>query len=718
MKKKRIGGFVAVLLIGLCAAWVSREAAAQHDQDDEAEVRLQAAMHTELVEGDLDKAIQLYQGILANHRSNREVAARALLQMAQSYEKLGRPEATETYQRVLHEYADQAASVTAARIRLEVLSQAAGAGGLPGLVARLIAAGGEEVDFSATPSADGRYLFRSDLSEQGAGDLAMQEIATGETRRLTDERPLMTYGGFSLYPVPSPDGKAVVASWLNEEYNWELRLVGLDGGPGRTLYRNEELSYVTAFGWTPDAEQILTLFERRDRTNQIVLVSVADGSTRTVKSFDWRAPTPSLSPDGRYVAYDFPPQEDSLQRDIYLLAADGSREVPLVEHPAHDFNPIWAPDGSGILFVSDRTGTMDAWFLDVEDGRPTGSPRMVKRNLGDVLPRGFTRDGSLFYSVNPANTDIYTLTIDPDQSKIVEPPKTLSYKYEGANSRPDWSPDGKYLAYRSARGSIANRGSRTPVLVVHSLETGQEQEFIFRELGYEFWPQWSPDGKSILIQGSNRQGRRSFYRFDPQTGDLDLVAPFSSGQRAVWGPEGRTIFYGRVRLVVRDLDTGEDRILYPSRTGQVRELAISPDGQRLAFKGREWIRDREEGLTFILVVPATGGEPRKLRVATPYRAGLAWMKNGKDILFGKEEEPSSPEGSRSWGLWRISAEGGEPQRLGLIAQEGADVAAGNALVKDLSVHPDGRRVAFTLDRGYVNELWVLENLLTHIKGIQ
>ena len=706
MKKKRIGWFVAVLLIGLCAAWVSGEAAAQQDQDGEAEVLLQAAMHTELVEGDLDKAIELYQDILANHGSNRAVAARALLQMAQSYEKLGQPEATETYRRIVREYADQAASVAAARARLELLRQAA-SGGSPGLVARLIAAGGDEIGYvTATPSADGRYLFRG---------LVMQEIATGETRRLTDERPLMSGGGLALFPVPSPDGKAVVTSWLNifEENFWQLRLVGLEGGPARTLYRNEELD-VWAFGWTPDGEQILTLFERHDGTNQIVLVSVADGSTRTLKSFDWREPSPSLSPDGRYVAYDFPPQEDSLRRDIYLLAVDGSREILLVEHPAHDFSPIWAPDGSGILFVSDRTGTMDAWFLDVEDGRPTGSPRMVKRNLGEVLPRGFTRDGALFYSTRQLNNDIYTLTIDPDQSEIVEPPKKLSHKYEGSNNRPDWSPDGKYLAYRSGRGSITGRG--TPVLIVHSLETGQEREFIFRELGYEFYPRWSPDGKSIFIQGTNRQGRPSFYRFDPQTGGLDLVAPFSSG-RAVWGPEGKTIFYERradqIDLVVRDLDTGEDRILYPS-PGRIRQLAISPDGRRLAFKGQG-----SGGL--ILVVPATGGEPRKL-LAThfPYRGGLAWMKNGKDILFVKEfgEDAGSPEGTRSSELWRISAEGGEPQRLGLIVREGVDVARGNAIVRDLSVHPDGRRVAFTLDRGYMSELWVLENLLSHIKGLQ
>ena len=40
------------------------------------------------------------------------------------------------------------------------------------------------------------------------------------------------------------------------------------------------------------------------------------------------------------------------------------------------------------------------------------------------------------------------------------------------------------------------------------------------------------------------------------------------------------------------------------------------------------------------------------------------------------------------------------------------------MVRHLAVHPDGRRIAFTLDNGYVDELWVLENLVATIRGEQ
>jgi hypothetical protein len=52
-------------------------------------------------------------------------------------------------------------------------------------------------------------------------------------------------------------------------------------------------------------------------------------------------------------------------------------------------------------------------------------------------------------------------------------------------------------------------------------------------------------------------------------------------------------------------------------------------------------------------------------------------------------------------LWRVSAEGGEAQKLGL-ALDG---------LRDLSVHPGGRQLVFTGGQPYKPEIWVLENFL-------
>jgi Tol biopolymer transport system component len=83
--------------------------------------------------------------------------------------------------------------------------------------------------------------------------------------------------------------------------------------------------------------------------------------------------------------YDFPPKEDSPDRDIFVLATNGSRETPLVEHPGNDFVLGWAPDGKRILFASDRTGVLSAWVIAVADGRPQGAPELVKSDIGRIV---------------------------------------------------------------------------------------------------------------------------------------------------------------------------------------------------------------------------------------------------------------------------------------------------------------------------------------------
>ncbi|MBK5290113.1 MAG: PD40 domain-containing protein [Acidobacteriia bacterium] len=84
-----------------------------------------------------------------------------------------------------------------------------------------------------------------------------------------------------------------------------------------------------------------------------------------------------FSPDGRYIAYDFPPKEDAPERDIFVLAADGSRETLLIQHPADDRLLGWTADGTHILFSSDRTGTPSAWLIKVSADRPNGQPVLV-----------------------------------------------------------------------------------------------------------------------------------------------------------------------------------------------------------------------------------------------------------------------------------------------------------------------------------------------------
>jgi Tol biopolymer transport system component len=136
--------------------------------------------------------------------------------------------------------------------------------------------------------------------------------------------------------------------------------------------------------WSPDGRMIAVSLHRRDQSAQIGIVSVPDGFLRVLKSVSWRGPTRIFfSPNGREIGFDLPASETSDQRDIFVLAVDGRREVPAVVHPSQDVMMGLSPDGQNVLFTSDRRdGSMGLWALPMAEGMPRGGPALVKASIG------------------------------------------------------------------------------------------------------------------------------------------------------------------------------------------------------------------------------------------------------------------------------------------------------------------------------------------------
>ncbi len=346
---------------------------------------LQQALAKERAAGQLEAAIALYQQIVRNHAANRPLAAKALVQLGRCYEKLARSEARQTYERLVRDYADQADLVAEARARLAALTASPPGGSLiSDLVVRRVWAD-PDTDFTGAPSPDGERLTYVDWQ---TGDLAVYAVGSGKRRRLTDNPPDYSKG-YAFASLIAPSGREVAYAWYGpqaanpQKLVVDLRLIGLNGSRRRVIYSNEDLQWIEPTDYSPDGKQLLATLSRGDRTNQIALIGTADGAVQALKTFDWRMPDRMrFSPDGTSIIYDFPPREDSPDRDVFLLATDGSREATLVEHQANDFVLEWMPDGRHVLFASNRTGTTDVWTIEVRDGKASGSPTLVKKDIG------------------------------------------------------------------------------------------------------------------------------------------------------------------------------------------------------------------------------------------------------------------------------------------------------------------------------------------------
>jgi len=580
-------------------------------------------------------------------------------------------------------------------------------------------------------SPHGRFLSYTDWS---TGDLAVRDLETGESRRLTQKGSWAVPDFAQAVQAISPDGRYVAYGWQGVG-SCDLRIVRLGGGEPRVLYRDEDIQLIEPQDWSPDGRHILVTALRRDRTSQTLLVSVEDGSVQVLVT-RIRPQNMAFSPDGRFIVYDVQPVEDSLQRDIHLPHVDGTPGVALVEHSANDTVLGWSPDGSRVLFVTDRAGTSDVWAIQVVNGRGRGVADLVRPDIGAISASwlGLTRDGSYYFGRDSWVNDVYVTTLDPVTGAADEPQRLVSHVL--FDTSVEWSPDGQELAYATDGGDV--------VLGVWTISTGAERRLPLEMTQvHAFQPHWAPDGGSLLAQGRNLQLgglAQGFYRIDVQTGDLRPLLVNEAGQTAgtaewpVWSSDAKTMFYRRAdprrrgqSLVVRDVDSGRERELYSrdlpaagelpttvvtSPTVQsfrkfgyagASRLAISPDGQQLAFVWTEQDGAGQGPSSAVLtVIPtANGGEPRELvrvdaleRIFPP-----AWMPDG-DLLFGRGRVEG--QGPR-FELWKASTAGGEPERLGL-SMEGS-------VLYGLSVHPNGRRVAFTAGHFGSLETWVLNNLL-------
>jgi Tol biopolymer transport system component len=577
-------------------------------------------------------------------------------------------------------------------------------------------------------SPDGRHLSFVDWR---AGNLAVRDLSTGQNRTLTKsswkewlarlvrEDVVLE---FPLYSRWSPDGSQIAYDWWSTAWSDspsnELRVIGFEDTRPRVLCETDENTFLTTVDWSPDGREILVnLLSEPTKQGRLAAVALANGAIRILKENDDGDPVDTVvgySPDGRYILYSDPPHAGSLASDVFALSSDGQRETRLVDHPSNDVAAGWSPDGGWVLFLSDRTGTLDLWSLPVEDGRPAGEPRLVKTGNDRVFPAGFDESGRFYYATGRHSVDVFTARMDPQSGRILSPPTRAIRRFEGSNDWPAYSRDGSQLTYVSARASIASMHPRFNILCVHSSATGEERQFRtdFRRLA---GPSFSSDGKSVLVAAFGEGDRIGIYQADLTTGEFSPVVETGEGS-SLWAhavsPDGTALFYARCdeaekacRILKRDLVTGAETEIYRGPEREAPTLAIAPNGKTLAFITRP--QEPVNAERVVRVVPSSGGTPREI-----YRfrhLGLDWITlefsaDGKHVFMPRKASPRDG----TWTLLRLPVEGGEPQDLGLTMTD---------FVK-MTAHPDRQEIAFSakgLDHKKA-ELWVIENFLPEATG--
>jgi WD40 repeat protein len=310
---------------------------------------------------------------------------------------------------------------------------------------------------------------------------------------------------------------------------------------------------------------------------------------------------------------------------------------------------------------------------------------MIYPDLGDKEPVAVTPAGAMYLTAEATETDVTVVPIDLATGRAPAAPFRPAQRFVGTNSLPEWSPDGKYLAYLSSR-SRADGGN---VVVIHGSGTWEIVRELRPGLTYPTWLRWSPDGRTFAASGTDSKGRIGVFRIDAETGETTAIATprddFFRGFRPVWSGDGKRILYQLPggATIEHDLDSGVER-----RVTEALPAArdVSPNG--------EWFASTSQDGAVLLVQPATGGPARELlRLPGAERvAGHGWTGDSRGLVL------------------RRAARDGTRRQFWFIPLAGTPVALDLTHAGAFRLDPGGRFIAFiTAERR--REVYVLENFL-------
>lgn len=463
---------------------------------------------------------------------------------------------------------------------------------------------------------------------------------------------LTTQASYECSPIWSPDSKQIAFA-SDRNGNFDLFVMSADGGAARRLTTHSASEIPSTF--TTDGNYILFSASIQDPANSALfptsamteLYKVPVTGGRTEQVLGTPAEMVCFDKSGKTFLYqDRKGFEDewrkhhtsSITRDVWLYDSENGKHTNLTAHAGEDRNPVFAPDGQTVYFLSERDGsTFNVYSFPISSPQSLKTVTHFKTHPVRFLSMGsngtlcYTYDGEIYTQKQGDKPQKVKIDIiRDDQNTIAD----LNFS-NGATSA-TVSPDGKQVAF-IVRGEVfvTSADYNTTKQITHTPA---------REAGLTF----SPDNRT-LAYASERNGNWELYmakiarkeeaNFPNATAiEEEVLLPSDKTERTYpqFSPDGKELAFieDRNRLMVLNLETKKVRQVTDGSTwfstGGGFDYSWSPDGKWFTL---EFIGNRHDPYSDIGMVSAQGGKIINLTNSGYTGGSPRWVLDGNAILF-------------------------------------------------------------------------------------
>ncbi|HVF91457.1 MAG TPA: S9 family peptidase [Blastocatellia bacterium] len=355
---------------------------------------------------------------------------------------------------------------------------------------------------------------------------------------------------------------------------------------------------------------------------------------------------PQVSPDGLRVAYTVTTasvSESSTDSDVWLVATAGGDAVRLTTSKKNDSSPRWSPDGKRLAFLSAREEKPQIFLISPFGGeaeRLTESKSGVQafqwspdgRRIAYVAQQEPTpeeekrqkeKDDAIVVDKNFKFSRVWVIDLQTKKA-------TELVKSDYVVSDPQWSPDGRQIAYTAVPTPKADDGSLSDIYIL-DVDSGKQRKLADND-GPDSSARWSPDGRRIAYLTRDMKGG----------------------------------LLGQLRLAVIASEGGAARLLSESFQYQPGSISWSPDGRFINFNSS--VRTTSQ----MFSVPASGGEARQLSKIAGVLSAPTFSRDGSRVAFTKADlnTPADVYVSKSSDIAAVRLTNHNPEVSGLALGKG------------------------------------------------